>query len=56
MAGIPKEFADAMKTSGLDEFFRDCTGPHQREYLKWIAEAKRLTSMDAEILTTDGHE
>jgi len=41
MADIPKEFADALKASALDDFFRDCTGPHQREYLKWVAGAKR---------------
>jgi uncharacterized protein YdeI (YjbR/CyaY-like superfamily) len=41
MADTPKDFADALKASGLDEFFSGCTGPHRREYLKWIAEAKR---------------
>ena len=38
---LPKDFADALKASGLDEFFSDCTGPHRREYLNWIAGAKR---------------
>ena len=32
---------EALKQAGLDDFFADCTGPHQREYLKWIGEAKR---------------
>jgi uncharacterized protein YdeI (YjbR/CyaY-like superfamily) len=41
MTDIPKEFADALKENGLDEFFLGCTGPHRREYLKWITEAKR---------------
>lgn len=41
MADIPKDFAAALKENGLADFFTDCTGPHQREYLKWIGEAKR---------------
>ena len=41
MTDIPKDFSDALKERGLDEFFSDCTGSHQREYLKWITGAKR---------------
>jgi uncharacterized protein YdeI (YjbR/CyaY-like superfamily) len=41
MNDIPQDFAAALKQAGLDDFFADCTGPHQREYLKWIGEAKR---------------
>jgi uncharacterized protein YdeI (YjbR/CyaY-like superfamily) len=41
MTEMPKDFIDALKENGLDEFFSDCTGPHRREYLKWITEAKR---------------
>lgn len=41
MNEIPGDLADALKKAGLDEFFADGTGPHQREYLKWIGEAKR---------------
>jgi uncharacterized protein YdeI (YjbR/CyaY-like superfamily) len=41
MTDIPKDFADALKESGLDEFFSGCTGPHRREYLNWIAGAKQ---------------
>lgn len=41
MTTIPKDLAGALKTAGLAEFFADCTGPHQNEYLQWIAEAKR---------------
>jgi uncharacterized protein YdeI (YjbR/CyaY-like superfamily) len=41
MADIPKDFAGALKESGLDEFFSGCAGSHQREYLNWIAGAKR---------------
>ena len=41
MANIPPDFAAALKATGLADFFADCTGPHQNEYLKWIAEAKK---------------
>ena len=41
MKEIPKDFLDALKESGLNDFFSDCTDAHRREYLKWIAEAKR---------------
>jgi uncharacterized protein YdeI (YjbR/CyaY-like superfamily) len=41
MADTPKDFAAALKAGGPDEFFSGCTGPHRREYLKWIGEAKR---------------
>jgi uncharacterized protein YdeI (YjbR/CyaY-like superfamily) len=38
---IPEDFAEALQAAGLAAFFADCTGPHQNEYLKWIAESKR---------------
>jgi uncharacterized protein YdeI (YjbR/CyaY-like superfamily) len=41
MTDLPLDFAEALKQAGLDDFFAGCTGPHQREYLKWIGEAKR---------------
>lgn len=41
MTDAPKDFSDALKQAGLDEFFSECTGPHRREYLKWVGEAKR---------------
>jgi uncharacterized protein YdeI (YjbR/CyaY-like superfamily) len=41
MTDIPKDFSDALKERGLNEFFSDCAGSHQREYLKWITDAKR---------------
>jgi uncharacterized protein YdeI (YjbR/CyaY-like superfamily) len=41
MSAIPKDFIAALKANGLHEFFMDCTASHQREYLKWISEAKR---------------
>jgi len=41
MTDMPKDFADALREKGLDEFFSGCTGPHRQEYLKWITGAKR---------------
>jgi uncharacterized protein YdeI (YjbR/CyaY-like superfamily) len=41
MNSIPQDFADALERAGLTAFFADCTVPHQREYLKWVTEAKR---------------
>lgn len=41
MSDVPKDFAGALKESGMDDFFAVCTTAHRREYLKWIAEAKR---------------
>jgi uncharacterized protein YdeI (YjbR/CyaY-like superfamily) len=38
---VPEDFLTALKQNGLDVFFAGCTAAHQREYLKWIAEAKR---------------
>jgi uncharacterized protein YdeI (YjbR/CyaY-like superfamily) len=49
MSAIPKDFTDALKQNGLHEFFMDCTGPHQREYLKWISEAKKPETRIARI-------
>jgi uncharacterized protein YdeI (YjbR/CyaY-like superfamily) len=41
MTDIPKDFSDALKENGLDEFFSGSEGSHQQEYLKWITRAKR---------------
>jgi uncharacterized protein YdeI (YjbR/CyaY-like superfamily) len=41
MSSIPSDFADALKQNGLAAFFKGCTPSHQREYLKWIGEAKK---------------
>ena len=41
MPEIPRDFAEALQAAGLAAFFADCTAAHQREYLKWIGEAKR---------------
>jgi uncharacterized protein YdeI (YjbR/CyaY-like superfamily) len=49
MSDTPKDFSDALKAARLDDFFADCTGPHRREYLQWIAEAKRPETRQARI-------
>ena len=49
MARIPKDFLNALKKSGLDEFFADYAPSHRREYLKWIAEAKRPETREKRI-------
>jgi uncharacterized protein YdeI (YjbR/CyaY-like superfamily) len=49
MTDIPQDLADALERAGLAEFFADCTGAHQNEYLKWIGEAKRLETRKARI-------
>jgi uncharacterized protein YdeI (YjbR/CyaY-like superfamily) len=41
MNDIPEDIADALKSAGLAESFADLPPAHQREYLKWISEAKR---------------
>jgi uncharacterized protein YdeI (YjbR/CyaY-like superfamily) len=41
MNDLPQDIADALQGAGLVAFFADCTGAHRREYLRWIAEAKR---------------
>jgi uncharacterized protein YdeI (YjbR/CyaY-like superfamily) len=41
MKNVPEDLVTALKESGLDSFFAGCTAAHRREYLKWIAEAKR---------------
>ena len=41
MSDLPDDFAAALKAGGLGEFFSGCTVPHRREYLNWIAGAKR---------------
>ena len=40
MTDIPKDFSDALKENGLDEFFSGSAGSHQQEDLKWITGAK----------------
>jgi uncharacterized protein YdeI (YjbR/CyaY-like superfamily) len=41
MTDLPKDISDALKESGLDEFFSGYAPSHRREHLKWITEAKR---------------
>jgi uncharacterized protein YdeI (YjbR/CyaY-like superfamily) len=49
MNSLPDDFANALKAGGLAEFFAECTTAHQREYLKWIGEAKRPITRQARI-------
>lgn len=49
MNQLPPDLAAALEKAGLAEFFADCTAAHQREYLKWIAEAKRPETRAARI-------
>jgi len=46
---MPKDFAAALETAGLASFFADCTPAHQREYLKWVIEAKRSATRQTRI-------
>lgn len=41
MTDIPQDFLEALHVSGLDRFFSDWSPSHQREYLKWISEARK---------------
>ena len=49
MNDLPPEFAAALKTAGLSDFFAGCTAAHRREYRKWIAEAKKPATRAARI-------
>jgi len=49
MTQIPSELSEALTKAGLSAFFADCTAAHQREYLKWIGEAKRAETRQARI-------
>jgi uncharacterized protein YdeI (YjbR/CyaY-like superfamily) len=49
MSELPQDFAAALKSASLAAFFDDCTRAHRREYLKWIAEAKRPETRKARI-------
>ncbi len=49
MSDIPKDCSDALKESGLHEFFSGYAVSHRREYLKWIAEAKRPETRKSRI-------
>lgn len=49
MSQIPSDLEAGLAKAGLSEFFADCTAAHQREYLKWIGEAKRPETRAARI-------
>jgi len=49
MPEIPHDFAEALQAAGLTAFFADCTAAHQREYLKWIGEAKQPATRSKRI-------
>ncbi len=49
MTNVPPDFTDALNKAGLAKFFAECTGPHQNEYLKWIAGAKQATTRQTRI-------
>ena len=52
MSDLPPDLAEALKGAGLTPYFADCTAAHRREYLKWIAEAKRPETRKARIAKT----
>ena len=52
MNDLPPDLAAAVKAAGLAEFFAGCTAAHQREYLKWISEAKRPETRKDRIAKT----
>ncbi len=41
MTDVPEDLIAALKENGLAGFFAGCTAAHRREYLEWIAAAKR---------------
>ena len=49
MNDVPRDLATALKAAGLSEFFAGCTNAHQREYLRWIGEAKRAETRKERI-------
>ena len=49
MSELPEDFAVALECASLAAFFADCTGAHRREYLKWIAQAKRPETRAAHV-------
>ena len=49
MNDVPEDFVEALERAGLAGFFADCTAAHRREYLKWVAEAKRPETRKARI-------
>lgn len=41
MRPIPQDFLQALRRSGLEDFFDDCPYVPRAEYLSWIAAARR---------------
>ena len=54
MAKVPQDFARALKAAGLTAFFLNYPPSHQREHLKWIAEAKLQDARKKRIAKTIG--
>lgn len=50
MSQIPPDLETALAKADLTDFFANCTAAHQREYLKWIGEAKRPETRAARIV------
>ena len=49
MTQVLSDFQAALTKANLGAFFANCTPAHQREYLKWIDEAKRPETRKARI-------
>jgi len=49
MKDVPPDFFAALQPAGLADFFTACTPAHRREYLQWIAAAKRPATRAARI-------
>jgi uncharacterized protein YdeI (YjbR/CyaY-like superfamily) len=41
MTKVPKDFSEALKKNGLADYFAQNAPSHQKEYLKWVTEAKK---------------
>ena len=52
MTNFPEDLVEALASTKLTEFFAGCTPAHQREYLKWIAEAKQPETRKVRIAKT----
>ncbi len=50
----PPDLAAALQARGVLAFFEDCTAAHRREYLDWIAEAKKPATRQARIRSAAG--
>lgn len=41
MTDAPEDLLSALRQTALEDYFSGYTAAHRREFLKWIAEAKR---------------